>query len=235
MNIEEFKIIAKENCYEEDIYTTGNDKEINKFIDLQIADLDLKIYLTEVIIYRHFAPIGLFHNNDVVWFLEYFFNNYEKDLVDAKRTNLVTKGAEMILKDDPFGESTIATVFMFGIIEFYTKFKIGFRPHNFDFFDNNKKEYADNPNKKRKRWDDITLKGALAILTKKNIPISESINRIDKRTLETMKNLSLTEERFIEFKIADRLNTARNAMLHGINLTFYDKGKYMLMLYFLFF
>ena len=49
-----------------------------------------------------------------------------------------------------------------------------------------------------------------------------------------MKNLSLTEEGFIEFKIADRLNTARNAMLHGINLTFFDKGKYLLMLYILF-
>lgn len=136
MNIDDYKDKAKLFCYEEEKIVFSHPEEyLNDFIEYHRTNLHLKIYLAELIIFRHFMPGGaMILPQDVDWFITQYFSTYESDLVEPMRTKAIIAAKDMIMSEDVFGKETVGTVFMFSIIEFYTKYKLGFRPHKYDFF-----------------------------------------------------------------------------------------------------
>lgn len=234
MDIEDFKKAAKDYGYgEEDIFHGHPEECLKDFVQYRETTLELKIYLAELIIYRHFMAMGAtLLPADVDWFIEEYFSDFEGDYILPERTRAVNQAKELIMTGDLFGKTPIGSSFMFGIIERYAKHKLGFRPHRFDFFDKKGK----NAYIKKYEFDknDIYLKGAFDKLENLGFPISESLKKINSKTSRKMKELSIEEERFVLFGISDRLSIARNAMVHGESHTFFYIGRYMLMLYILF-
>ena len=74
---------------------------------------------------------------------------------------------------------------MFGILEFYAKHKLGFRPMDYNFFDTRKKEYIKqlNPSFDTKKRD-LTIKPAFEYLQKQSLPLSKALNEIDTFTIQ---------------------------------------------------
>ncbi|MFT3911420.1 MAG: hypothetical protein QM737_18500 [Ferruginibacter sp.] len=235
MDIEAYKKVAIENNYdEEEIFHGHPTNYLKDFINYEEADISLKIYLCELIIYRHFMAMGAtILPDDIKWFIESYFSTYNADLIDLVRTRPIQEAKSMIMSEDMFGKATVGTVFMFGIIEFYAKYKLGYRPNKYDFFDKDKISYSQkvlNISKSKH----IYIKEAFDLLEEGNLPISKSLKLINTKTISKMEELYIDEKRFTKFKISDRIKIARNAMLHGDLLTFFDKGRYMLMIYILF-
>lgn len=203
-------------------------------VDYDNADLDLKIHLSKVILCRCFSPTGgIYFPADTDWFISNFFRTYDYDLLKPWLTGAIKEANKMMMNDSFTG--VIGMTFMFGVVEFYAKHNLGFKPNDFDFFDDNKKNYFKENNKNAKNvLLEISLGKAIQLLQQKDFPISHSLNYIDKYNIERLQEVGIEEGRRVKVKIADRLSLARNAMLHGEQHSFYDKGKYLVMLFILF-
>jgi hypothetical protein len=203
----------------------GNETLLKDFVDFEKADLQLRIYLCEMIICRCFTtPAGIVFPADSEWFISNFFLTYKTDLIKPWVTSAIKDAVEMILSDDTFSKNIIGTTFMFGIVEFYTKHLLGYRPLEMDFFDERHKEY-------RK----MTIGKAITSLKESDTDIGKSLLRIDKHIENRLKETEIIERRWVKYKIADRLSIARNTMLHGEKHSFYDKGELLALLYILYF
>ncbi|MEO6669292.1 MAG: hypothetical protein ABIN36_07440 [Ferruginibacter sp.] len=235
MNIDQYKIAAEKFGYKEEaIFHEHPEEYLKDFVDYKNTTVDLKIYLCELIIYRHFMAMGAIINpDDVNWFIQEYFSYYDADYILPDRTKSIKEAKELIMSGDIFGKAPIGAVFMYGIIEFYAKYKLGFRPNKYDFFDFEKHSYTKQFTNKDKPQM-IFIKEALDFLTQGELPISLSLRRIDSKTVNKMNELFIEERRFVYFGISDRLRISRNAMVHGENYSFFDRGRYMLMLYILF-
>jgi hypothetical protein len=235
VNVSDYKKFAIEYGYDEDEIFTGHPESYLKdFILFQNADIDLKIYLGELIVYRHFMSAGaIILPNDLEWFITEFFSQFEGDFFEPWRTESILAAKDMIMSRDIFGKSTVGTVFMFAIIEFCAKYKLGFRPHKYDYFDSERYSYIKNtfPSKKTKQ---LYIRDAIDLLEKQHYLISKSLERINRKVITQMEDLNIAEKRFTRHKISDRLSIARNLMMHGELFSFFDKGMYMLMIYILF-
>jgi len=206
-------------------FISGNEKKLKDFVDFETADLQLKIYLTEMIICRCFTtPSGIVFPADSEWFIENFFLTYKTDYIKPWVTPAIRDAVDMILSDDTFSKNIIGTTFMFGIVEFYTKHLLGYRPLEIDFFDERHKEYRKMP-----------IGKAITSLKETDTAIGKSLQRIDKHIENRLKENGILEQRWVKYRIADRLSIARNTMLHGENHSFYDKGELLTMLYILYF
>jgi hypothetical protein len=235
MTFEEYTDKITEIGFEEFPYIIlGGEKNIGDIVDYDKASLELKIHLAKVTLCLCFSPTGgIYIPANCDWFISNFFQTYDKDVLKPWLTTAIKTASEMISSDNFNG--IIGTTFMFGVIEFYVKHKLGFRPNEYDFFDNNKKNYFRELNKDAKSVrPELSLGKAFEFLQQKDFPISHSLNEIDKHNNERLQELGIEEKRWVKVKIADRLSLARNAMLHGEQHFFYDKGKYLVMLYILF-
>jgi hypothetical protein len=137
------------------------------------------------------------------------------------------------MSDQPFTKKIIGTTFMFGVLEFYAKYKLGFRPLDYNFFDARKKEYIKQLTPVVKQ-NDLSIKWAFEYLQKQSLPVSKALNNIDYFTIKRLSEADIPSKNWTQHKIADRLALARNPMLHVELHCFYDKGEYLLMLYILF-
>jgi len=237
MTIEEYKKTIKENLFEEYPYVlTGNELSLQSFINYHETDVDLKIYLCKLIICRCFSPTGgIYWPDNSRWFINNFFNSYQADHLKIWLTCTIKEANEMILGEDTFTKGIIGTTFMFGVVEFYAKYELGFRPNEFDFFDESKKEYFRTILKKRKKYiPELSIGKAFELLQETKTEIAKSLNEIDKHNIERMNEVGKKEKRWVKIKISDRLSLPRNTMLHGENHSFYDKGQFLLMLFILF-
>jgi len=207
---------------------------LNKFIKYSDTDIDLKMHLAQLILCRSFYGTYTAWYADVDWFINSFFAHYELDFIKPGLTNAIKEAAGMIISEDVFSKKIIGTTFMFGILEFYAKHKLGFRPLEYNFFDSKKKEYIKQivpaVNK-----PDLTIKPAFEYLQKQTLPISKALNEIDNFTADRLSAAGIKSKDWTPHKIADRLSLARNPMLHGELHSFYDKGPYLVMLYILFY
>lgn len=122
---------------------------------------------------------------------------------------------------------------MFGVIEYYAKHLLGFRPMEFNFFDSRNKEFVKKLDPKLK--NDLTIKPAFEYLQKLRLPVSVALNEIDAFTSARLSERGIPSKGWTRYKVADRLNLARNPMLHGEMHSFYETGSYLLMLYILFY
>lgn len=227
MRIIDYKKIVNKIGFEEyPSIVTGNEKSLGDFIEFTQTDLDLRIYLTKVIICRCFSSTisGVLFPKDVNWFIDNFLEIFDEDLAKPWLSGTIREAIKMIRNGDTFTQGLLGTTFMFGIIEFYAKYLLGWRPEKYDFFD------KINQDTFRKMY----IKDAINKLRKTKTDIANSLNEIDKRNIQRLKNKGTQEERWIIPRIADRLTISRNSMLHGESHSFFSIGKYLVMIYILF-
>lgn len=201
-----------------------DEPKLEDFLSYEDLDLDLKIHLTEMLIVRCFPPTGgIYMSIHAEWLIKGFLSEYEWDLIQSWRTAPIKESIDLILSNESFTKVPIGTVFMYSVIEFYAKSKIGWNPMEYDFFHE----------KNKKVRNEINLNHALNKLRKLNIPIAKSLNKIDKINLKKYKEVGIKDDRFTKIKVIDRLNFYRNIMLHG-EKHFSSEGEYLIMLYMLF-
>ena len=227
MTLTEYKITADEKRFEEHPYGIyAGITELKHFVPYVESDIDLKIHLAKIILCRNFSPAGNYcvlsdHN----WYIENFLKTYDDDPIRPWLTDTIKEAMGMILSDEIYTEQIIGTTFMFGVVEFYAKHLLGWRPMEVDFFD----KKAHGP------FREMTLSDAISKLKKRNIELAATLKYIDKQSENRLKEVMIKEERWVAARIADRLRIARNPMLHGENHNFPDIGKYLCMLYILFY
>lgn len=233
MNITDYKKIALERNFNEySEYNTGTEL-ISVFVNYSDTDADLKLYLAKLILCRSFYGTYTAWFDDVLWFIKGFFSEYQQDHLKPWLSETIREASAMIISEDTFTKGVIGTTFMFGVLEFYAKYKLGFRPLEFNFFDKKKKEYVKQIDPKLK--NDLSIKPAFEYLQKTNQPIARDLNDIDSFTIKRLTEREIPSEKWTPHKIAERLNLPRNPMLHGETHTFYEAGPYLVMLYILFY
>ncbi len=225
MDINEYKIKAKSAGYQEQLtYIVASETTLSSFLKYEDLGNDLKVHLVKVMLSRHFpATGGLSLPADIDWFIGGFLHEFKGDLVKPWISTAINKALIMIISEDTFGKGIVGTTFMFGVVEFYIKYRLGYRPEQYDDFDT---EY-------HKPFRNMFLGAALNKLKKSNSALAKDINFIDKYNASALKKAKIKEQRFTRAKMADRLTLARNAMVHGETHTYYSTGKYIAMIYLL--
>lgn len=234
MNLNEYnqKVLAR-NFEEYPIASIGY-KPLNEFINLDAADLDLKTYLAKLILNRNFPPPHgiIFFPADIDWFLAHFRSSFRNDLIKPWLTNTVGKTFDMIMNGDVFTDGIIATSFMFSVIEFYTKYELGFRPDQNNHNDYLRQYYPDH--KSIPRMVSITTAFRLLQTKATDLVIAQWLNEVDGQAAKVLQTFGYNPEIEKGWKISDKVSTARNIMLHGETHSFHNTGKYLLVLYALF-
>jgi len=237
VNIQEYKSKIAQVGFGEYPYSIGdNPLALGDFLNFSELDLDLKIYLAKLIICRCFPPTGgIVWPQNPDWFIHGFLASNERDLLKPWFTGAIREAIEMIMSEKSFTKGVIGTTFLFGVIEFYVKHKLGFRPNEFDFFDEAKRGYFKTlyGNEKRAPYE-LGLKKAFDFLQERKEPISLSLNEIDAHNIQRLKEFGVEERRYTKAKVSERVSLSRNTMVHGESHSFYAEGEYLVMLYILF-
>lgn len=226
ITIDQYKELAIKSGFEEYPYViTGSEPSLKSFVDFANADIDLKIYLTKLILRRNFSPAGGYEVlTDHDWLLDCFLRGFETDLIKPWISSTIKEAMEMILHGDIFTKNIMATSFMFGVIEFYAKSLLGWKAYEADFFD---RDF-------HKKYRELPIGQALNKLKKQNTSLAKDLSEIDKYAIDRLKERKIKEKRWVIATISDRLTIARNTMLHGENHSFHSIGKYLLSIYMLF-
>ncbi|WP_439697417.1 hypothetical protein ACFGVS_03180 [Mucilaginibacter sp. AW1-7] len=231
LNILDYQRLIEDRKFNEyPDYNTGTEL-ISEFIIYQEADPELKCYFAKLILCRSFYGTYTAWLADVQWFIRGFFDEYQQDHIKPWLTVTIREAASQIMADEPFTKGILGTTFMFGVLEYYAKHHLGFRPLEYNFFDKAKKMYVKQYEPKK---PDLTIKSAFEYLQKTNLPISVALNEIDTFTSKKLTDKGIPSENFTPHKVSERLNLPRNPMLHGETHSFYQAGPYLLMLYILF-
>jgi hypothetical protein len=128
MTVTDYRNIISENGFEEYPILNDGTALVSRFINFAEADIDLKIYLNKLILCRSYYGTYTAWYPDVEWFAQNFFREMQRDFIKPELSETIKFAAGMILADEPFTKGIIGTNFMFGVIEFYAKHKLGFRP-----------------------------------------------------------------------------------------------------------
>lgn len=226
MNLDEYRLVRDEKGYREELtYIWAGELTLKEFLNYKSLDLQVKIHLSKVIISRHFSSTGgVALPADLDWFIDGFLSEFDNDLIKPWIGKAIKESIEMIVSDDHFCKGIIGTTFMFGVVEFYVKYLLGYRPEKLDPFDHP----AHEPYRK------MFLSDAINRLKKTNTDLARDINEIDNHNVSSLKESGILEKRHVKARMADRLNFPRNTMVHGESHSFYDKGKYLVMIYILF-
>jgi len=231
MNICDYKrLIAERRFPEYPEFNTGTEL-LSSFLNYEDADADLKLYLAKLILCRSFYGTYTAWYDDVKWYISGFFAGYQHDHVKPWLSETIREASLMILSDEEFTKGIIGTTFMFGVLEYYAKHHLGFRPMAYNFFDKGKKAYVKLYEPKK---PDLTIRSAFEYLQKTQLPIALALNDIDAFTIKRLTAAGIPSAKWTPHTIAERLNLPRNPMLHGETHSFYQAGPYLVMLYILF-
>jgi hypothetical protein len=216
----------------------GREREMSSFINFQDTDIDLQLYLAKVILRRCFSPTmgDLVFPWDYQWFMDQFFDRYQHDYLKPGLSKTIREAAGMIHADEPFTKGVIATTFLFGVIEFYIKYELGFHPMDYDFFDPEKKAYMRQhfPNQK-KTPPELSLGKGWSLLMQQSSDIGRAMRELDEHHLQRLQERGIDlKRRWVYPRLSERLSLFRNTMLHGEHHSFYSVGHYLLGLYTLF-
>jgi hypothetical protein len=232
MNLDDYKRAVTERHFNEyPDYNTGTEL-VSIFVNYDEADPELKLYLAKLILCRSFYGTYTAWYDDVKWYIRGLFSEYKHDKIKPWLSETIREAADMILSEEVFIKGIIGTTFMFGVLEYYAKHHLGFRPLEYNFFDKNKKAYV---RRYEANKQDLAIKSAFEYLQKTQQPIAIALNEIDAFTIKRLTEKNIPSEKFTPHKIADRLNLPRNPMLHGETHSFYQVGTYLVMLYILFY
>ena len=75
---------------------------LHQIISYDETDIELKIYLSQLILCRSFYGTYTAWYLDVEWFINSFFKDYEMDFVKPALTNAIREAAGMIMSEEPF-------------------------------------------------------------------------------------------------------------------------------------
>lgn len=232
MNLDEYRTAVLERNFNEfPEYNTGKEL-VSAFVNYEKADSELKLYLATLILKRSFYGTYTAWYDDVKWYCHGFFEEFKHDKIKPWLSGAIREAAVMILSEEVFTKGVIGTTFMFGVLEFYAKHHLGFRPLEYNFFDRDKKMYVKQYDKNKM---DLTIKSTFEYLQQTQQPIAIALNEIDNFTVKRLTERNIPSAKFTPHKIAERLNLPRNPMLHGETHSFYQVGPYLLMLYILFY
>jgi hypothetical protein len=168
MTINEYKEKVKMTRFVEfPHFLNVQEKGLSDIVNFDEADIELKIHLVEVVICRCF-PIGggIYFPTDSKWLITNFLHSYEINVPNPAITSTIKEAIRMIISENVFTENVIGTTFMFGVIEQYAKYLLGYKPTDFDFFD------KENHQKFR------------------NLPIGQAINQLKKQIQNLLNHLS---------------------------------------------
>ena len=226
--LNDYQIKIKEIGFEEYptiIYGAG-DQYLKDFLEYNKLDLDVRIYLTRLLICRCCGiDSGIYLPADVDWWVENFEEFHFANVADFTRTEAIKEAIRQIQSDDRFGKCIVGTTFMYTIIEFYTKFNLGLNP----FIDMWEKDQTN-----IEKYRNISFSDAIRKLRKRNKVISKEICQIDAFFKEKAAALSYEPEPFKESYIHYRLTYYRNKWLHGENQFMVSEGTFLVLLYILF-
>lgn len=216
---------AKIGFTEYPYHITGTEPSLESFVDYAQADIDLKQYLTRLILCRNFSPAGGYEVlTDHLWLIRSFLKEYKTDGLKPWWTPTIKEAMESVVSEDVFTGNLLGTTFLFGVIEFYAKSWLGWQPTEADFFDVAFHE----------KFREMSIGDALLKLKRMNLSVARDLNAIDKYSTQRLKEQSIQEVRWVIPRIADRLRIVRNTMLHGEQHGFYSMGRYLAVLYILF-
>lgn len=106
------------------------------FINYNEIDTRLKIHLSTVILKRNFSSLdGHQVLMDPQWLIVQFLSGYQKELIKPWLTETIGEAMKMIISPHTFTKGIIATTFMFGVVEYYAKHFLGWRPWTVNTFD----------------------------------------------------------------------------------------------------
>lgn len=129
MNIAEYHKKLLEIGYDEHHKAiTGQEVRLEDFIQFEQTDIELRLYICKLILCRCFYGTFTGWIWDVRWFIDGLLKEYGGDINRPELSATIREAADMITK------RIIGTTFMFGVVEFYIKFSLGFRPMDVDFF-----------------------------------------------------------------------------------------------------
>jgi hypothetical protein len=227
INIADYILAAKKIGFTEyPYYITGMEPSLASFVDYGRADLDLKIYLTRLILCRNFSPAGGYEVlTDHLWLIQSFLTEFETDALKPWLTPTIKEALESVLSESVFTRNLLGTGFLFGVVEYYAKHWLGWRPTEADFFDDAFHE----------KFREMSIGQALLKLKKGKLAVARDLHAIDAYCTGRLKKKNIKEERWVIPRIADRLTLARNTMLHGEEHSFYGTGRYLAVLYILFY
>lgn len=195
-------------------------------MDYSQADIELKIYLTRLILCQNFSPAGGYEVlTDHLWLIESFLKEFKADPLKPWLTPTIKEALESVLSEAVFTRNLLGTNFLFGVVEYYAKYWLGWRPTEADFFDDAFHE----------KFREMSIGEALVKLKKMNLPVARDLNAIDKYNTQVLKKRNIPEARWVIPRMADRLTLIRNTMLHGEEHSFYGTGRYLAVLYILFY
>ncbi|MET6999381.1 hypothetical protein [Chitinophaga defluvii] len=236
MTLAEYQTCIKANGFiEEPIAVWGGMVKLEEFVNYEAAEVDLKIYLTEMVLKRNFSPVdGHMVLTEQFWLLEQFLEFYKEDHIRPWLTDTIREAMSLIGSKEIFTKCIFGTTFMFGVIEFHAKYLLGWRPLEQDVFNN----------KYHGLYRGMPIGQAINKLKKTKLQVAGNLIRIDKYATAYVKNANhrrselgqkeIKLERWTMPKIAERLTFYRNAMLHGESHGHYSVGVYLCMLYILF-
>jgi len=207
-------------------YITGMEPNLVSFVSYSQADIDLKIHLTRLILCRNFSPAGGYEVlTDHLWLIDSFIKELKDDPLKPWLTPTIKEALDSVLSEDIFTRNLLGTNFLFGVIEYYAKYWLGWRPTKADFFDDAFHE----------KFREMSIGDALVKLKKMNLPVARDLNAIDKYNTQVLKKRNIPEARWVIPRMADRLTLIRNTMLHGEEHSFYGTWRYLAVLYILFY
>ncbi|NOT50082.1 MAG: hypothetical protein HOP10_02250 [Chitinophagaceae bacterium] len=227
MNIAEYKELAELKKFQEHPYIIyAGQTELRHFMDYTNSNLEVKRHLAKIILCRNFSPAGGYQvMSDHKWFISEFLKEYKEDPIRPWLTESVKLSIEMILDKEHFVKHAIGATYMFGVVEFYAKYLLGWRPSITNFHDETF----------NKLYRDMQIWDAINRLRKIDTELGRAINQIDKQSVGRLKEVGIVERTGVRPRIADRLYEARNPMVHGENHSFSHAGTYLAMIYILFY
>ncbi len=225
MDLAQYRIAAQNSRYRETLECiSGMEVGLKDFLKYNELDLEVKVHITKVILGRHFESDCVCLPEDVDWFLQGFLSEYKEDLIKPWITDAIKEAISMILSGDTSSKKIIATTFMFGVIEYQGKYRLGYRPDEHSPFDS----------KYHAPYRSLFLGPMIGRLKKNNTALARDINELDKAGIELLKRAQIPENTIRKARMADRLTVARNAMTHGESYSFSHCGRYLAMIYLLF-
>lgn len=226
ITLDDYRSVAQEYGYSEELtYVAANLPELGKFLDFNMLTLDVKVHLAKVVICRHFeATGGVVLTDDVNWFIDGMRGEFREHLIQPWLTSAVDTAFKLIINHDNLGEVVVGTTFMFGVVEHYAKYRLGYR--------------AEGPTSSTRadieRFRTMTIESAFGRLRKQTYPIALDISFIDKYHISDLKEAGIKESDRVHARMERRLAIARNSMVHGESHNHYHMGLYTMMIYALF-
>ncbi len=203
-----------------------NDQYFKDLLNPEELGLDVRVHITTTLICRCVGINGgIYLPAGVDWWITEFQRIHLSNIADITRSDAIIAAIRHIQSEDSFGKCIIGTAFMYTVMEFYSKYFLGFDPL-FDRFDNNLEKIG--------KYQEVQFSEAIIKLKKQNLAISRELCKIDKFFKQKADIMGLDLQLHNNSYLADRISKNRNQILHGQNVFLHSEGSLLVLLYILY-